>query len=71
MAIVDLDKPIRFEDVDAEFLRKLFLLSKTYLAQETLTSKQISNVKDFVDYGFLQGRELSPTEVDYNKPFIK
>jgi len=59
------NKPITFKELDDIFLAKLFLLAKTYGDR----NESFEAVKDFVDFGYVEGQKLSPSDADYSEPF--
>lgn len=61
--MINITTPITRNELDDEFLRKLFLLGKTYG-----WSGDYVEVKDFIDYAFKMSGNISPTDAEY-EPF--
>lgn len=62
--MIDITKPITRDDLDDVFLRKLFVLSKTYG-----NNGDYDEIKDFVSYAFNVAKHIGPSDEEL-KPFI-
>ena len=51
-------KKMTYKEMDDEFLLKLLLLAKTYEGTN-------DDVKNFVDFAFMLGKQQQPTDIDY------
>lgn len=61
--MIDIDKPIESSAIDDVFLRKLFVLGKTYG-----WSGDYVEIKDFIDYAFKLANHISPSDKEF-EPF--
>lgn len=61
--MIDITKPITRKELDDEFLKKLFILGKTYGS-----SGDYVEVKDFIDYAFKMSGNICPSDLEY-EPF--
>ena len=61
--MIDINVPITPNDLNHEFLRKLYVLGKTYG-----NNGDYEEVKDFITYAFSLAKEISPSDTEY-EPF--
>lgn len=58
--MISIYEPISAHDLDHVFLRKLFVLAKTYAS----SSDDYEEIMDLVIYAFLRGAETPPSDIE-------